>query len=186
MSGTALENKYLALLQKGFSQAELEAVATAGGDVLFKLPYKDGFCRVNARAVEINARALVPWAKCGRPSSFGSLTRAISTLDGMENYMLSGQSSKQGQKAWARDEADKLLMLITHMRLLFGRAPHSRSALLDRLKSIMRRVGGSDNDDDSGSDLPNYPEGASTPEPAPYKDDAGSPCPSSPICQSST
>ena len=68
MSGTALENKYLALLQKGFSQAELEVVATAGGDVLFKLLYKDGFCRVNARAVEIHARALVPgemWSPVG-------------------------------------------------------------------------------------------------------------------------
>ena len=102
MSGTALENKYLALLQKGFSQAELEAVATAGGDVLFKLPYKDGFCRVDARAVEINARVLVPWAKCGRPSSFGSLTRAISTLDGMENYMLSGQQQARSESLGAR------------------------------------------------------------------------------------
>ena len=156
MSLSALEVRYVALLQAGFKDVIAEMARDRISGPLISLPRGEGgFARVNGRALEMNAAILLPWARMGRPTTFTSVVRAFSALDAMHLHKLSGCSMKQSQRDWARDEADKLLMLDAHMRALYFRSPTSRSALIDNLKAQMRKPAP---DDGSDSDsLPAYP-----------------------------
>ena len=134
----SLEVVYLAALESGFPD-----VGSSYGCALFRLPSGEGgFQRCNALALEMNHKALLPWCGKLRPTSYKALVKAFCAFDKSHDHRLSGMQTQRGRQDWSRDEADKLVMLSTHMRSLFVRSPSSRSGPIAKLKKSAWLRGG--------------------------------------------
>ena len=119
----SLEAIYLAALESGFPD-----VGSSYGCALFRLPSREGgFQRCNELALEMNHKALLPWCGKLRPTSYKALVNAFCAFDKNHSHRLSGMQSRRSKLDWSRDEADKLVMLNTHMRSLFVGSRSSRS-----------------------------------------------------------
>ena len=108
----------------------------------FEIDLHDGVEKITARTVEkfydFEAAWLSGFVK--RWPSTKGWEKVLYEIDGKRDFMLSGGKSKAACKCYCRQEAEKLHLLLSHVRRLCQRAENSRSVKIMQLKSLYRNT----------------------------------------------
>ena len=125
---------------------------------------------VTCESLELNFKTLLPVLSGFAVPKVDVVKAAIKELDEQNNNMLSMNRTLQGQRAWVKHEAAKLLEMCRLVRRLQWRSPgRSGSENIRNLKLAMVQALVESDDDDG--DWPDYPDYPVSPVPPPKSED---------------